>query len=141
MILLDTNVISELMRPAPDERVAEWMQSLGSEPLCTSAITISEIVYGLERLPDGQRKQGLWDRFQVFVGPDSDLPILAFDESAAIFTGEFRNVREVLGAHAHTSDMMIAGIAAANEATLATRNTKDFEKLPITKIDPWSMSS
>lgn len=137
MILLDTNVISELMRPAPNERVAEWLKSLGPTSLCTSAITISEIVYGLERLPDGQRRQSLWDRFQAFIGPDSGLPILPLDEAGAIFAGQFRYKREAAGSHAHTADMMIAGIASANDAALATRNVKDFAGLGLEIINPW----
>ena len=137
MILLDTNVISELMRAEPDTRFANWLQSLGDEALCTSAVSISEVIYGLERLPDGKRKQSLWDRFEAFMGPESGFPIFAFDEAAAILAGRFRHQREQAGLHAHFADMMIAGIADANGLSIATRNVKDFEGLGVDLINPW----
>ncbi len=137
MILLDTNIISELMRPAPAETVAQWMSRLGDEPLATTAITVSEIAYGLDRLADGQRKQTLWQRFQEFIAPEGGLPILPFDEDAALVGGQYRALRECQGVHAHPSDMMIAGIAGSVGAQLATRNVKDFSGLPISLINPW----
>ena len=137
MILLDTNVISELMRGSPEPRVASWLQALQSEPISTSVITLSEITYGLEKLPDGRRKQSLWDRFDTFIGPESGFTILPFDEAAAILSGRFRQQREAAGLHGHVEDMMIAGVAFANEASIATRNVKDFEGLGVTLINPW----
>ena len=138
MILLDTNVISELMRPAPDQRVRAWLDDLGSSALATSAVTITEIVFGLNRLPDGKRRSALIDRFDALVlGPPS-LPILPLDEASGRFAGEFRALRERLGLGSSPSDMMIAGIAMANGARFATRNTADFSGLPIDLLDPWA---
>ncbi len=137
MILLDTNILSELMRPAPAPLIGQWMSRLGDTPLATTAITISEIVYGLERLEDGRRKDELISRFDQFIAPDGELTILPFDEDAALICGQYRALRERQGLHAPPSDMMIAGIAGALGADLATRNTKDFAGLPITLVNPW----
>jgi len=137
MILLDTNVISELMRPSPDPGVARWLQSLGDEPLATTVITVSEIVYGLERLEDGRRKQGLQERFEAFIAPGSGLAVLMLDAESARLAGMFRARRESSGQHAHPSDMFIAGIAGAQDIALATRNTKDFSGLGLQLVNPW----
>lgn len=138
MILLDTNIISELMRPEPAPVVEQWLQSVGDRPVGTTTITISEIAYGLDRLPTGQRKQSLWNQFDMLTGMESGLPIFAFEHEAALLCGLYRAKRENSGAHAHASDMMIAGIAGMNEATLATRNSKDFSGLPIEIVNPWN---
>ncbi|MBB34856.1 MAG: VapC toxin family PIN domain ribonuclease [Hirschia sp.] len=137
MILLDTNILSELMRPAPSPAVEQWLGRLTDTPLATTAITVAEIAYGLERLEDGNRKQDLWARFDQFIDPTSDLAIFPFDEDAALVCGQYRALRESQGQHAHASDMMIAGIAGAIGADLATRNVKDFTGLPIGIINPW----
>lgn len=137
MILLDTNIISELMRPAPDAMVRHWLEALGDEPLAVSVITISEIVFGLERLENDRRKQDLQARFEAFVAPDSGLTIFPLDEDSARLAGAFRALRVSSGQHGHASDMFIAGIVGANGTSLATRNTKDFSELPIELLDPW----
>jgi predicted nucleic acid-binding protein len=138
VILLDTNVLSELMRPVPDLRLRPWLSSARPTPLATSAVSIAEIVFGLSRLPDGRRQNELAERFELLlVGPPA-LPVLGLDEQAARLSGEFRAVRESRGLGAAVSDMMIAGIAVANGARLATRNTRDFTGLPLTVVDPWA---
>jgi toxin FitB len=134
MILLDTNILSELMKPRADERMRDWLLSLGDERLATTAICIAEIEYGLHRLPEGKRREDLRARFAQL---SSALNILPLDETAATQAGRFRAQRESLGLAATASDMMIAGIAAASGAVLATRNTRDFAQLPLTLIDPW----
>ena len=137
MILLDTNVISELMRPEPDPVVAQWLLTFDDEPLGTTVITVSEIIYGLERLENGRRKQGLQERFEAFIAPGSGLSILALDPESARLAGMFRARRESGGQHAHPSDMFIAGIAGANSMELATRNTRDFSGLGLHLVNPW----
>jgi predicted nucleic acid-binding protein len=138
MILLDTNVVSELMRPVPDPKVRAWLNGLGATPLATSAVTIAEIVFGLARLPDGNRRLELMERFDALVLGPPALPVFALDETAGRFAGEFRAVRETLGLGSSTSDMMIAGIVMANGASLATRNVADFTGLPIGVVDLWA---
>lgn len=137
MILLDTNVVSELMRPAPDPKVRAWFGGLGAAPLATSAVTIAEAAYGLARLPDGKRRSELMEQFDALIFGPPTLPVLGLDEQAGRLAGEFRALRESLGLGSSPSDMMIAGIAAANGASLATRNAGDFSGLPIGVVNPW----
>lgn len=138
MILLDTNVVSELMRPAPDAAVQRWFAGLGADTLATTSICLSEIVYGLSRLPHGQRRIALFEKLEIFVGPDSGLPVLALDDAAARESGRLRAMKEAMGKAAASSDMMIAGIVLAMGAALATRNVRDFDGLGLNLINPWS---
>jgi predicted nucleic acid-binding protein len=138
MIVLDTNVVSELMRPVPDQRIRTWLTVAGSAPLATSAITIAEIVFGLTRLPDGKRRSELLDSFDALIFGPPALPVLALDDNAARLAGEFRALRERRGLASSPSDMMIAGVAMAHGASLATRNVADFSDLPISVVDPWA---
>jgi predicted nucleic acid-binding protein len=139
MIVLDTNVVSELMRPRPDPAVARWLSALGGEPLTTTAITVAEIIYGLQLLPAGKRRKDLEDGFAGLVGDLTGvLSVLPLDETAAREAGRFRAARQAKGLASQPSDMMIAGIAAGAGAGLATRNIRDFSDLPLTVIDPWA---
>ncbi len=133
MIVLDTNVLSELMKARPDAQVGVWMQSI-DETVATTAITVMEIEYGLRRLPDGRRKVDLGHRFAALA---TVLTVMPLDDIAAYRAGQFRALREAEGFAPHPSDMMIAGIAASAEARLATRNVKDFQGLPLQLVDPW----
>lgn len=135
MIVLDTNVVSELMKPDPDQRVRAWLRRRADDLLCLNAITVSEIVFGLERLPAGRRRSDLLSRFDTFA---EALTVLPMDEIAAREAGRFRALRERAGLAAPPSDMMIAGIVSVAGADLATRNARDFGSLPITVLDPWA---
>jgi predicted nucleic acid-binding protein len=134
VIVLDTNVVSELMRASPDPHVRDWLAQLGDAPLTTSAITVAEIEYGLQRLAEGRRRADLTARFETFIGA---LTVLPLDEAAARLTGRLHALRDAAGLPSQPSDMMIAGIAVAHDAALATRNVKDFVGLPVQIIDPW----
>ncbi len=134
MIVLDTNLVSELMKPAPDEQVQKWLLSIGGQTITTTAITVMEIEYGLQRLPDGRRRSDLQDRFVALIAA---LTVLPLDDIAAQRAGQLRAMRDSIGSPATASDMMIAGIVTISGATLATRNVKDFEGLPIQIVDPW----
>jgi len=138
MILRDTNVVSELMRPAADPKVRSWFGGLGAAPLATSAVTIAEVVFGLDRLPEGKRRSDLLERFDALIFGPPNLPVLGLDEQAGRLAGEFRALRGSLGLVSSPSDMMIAGVAMANGASLATRNVDDFSGLPISVVNPWS---
>ena len=137
MILLDTNVVSELMRPAPNPKVRAWLGGLGATPLSTTAVTLAEVVFGLARLPEGKRRSDLIERFNALISGPPALPVLGLDEQAGRLAGEFRALRESLGLGSSPSDMMIAAISAANGGSLATRNVADFAGLPISVINPW----
>ena len=138
MILLDTNVVSELMRPVPDPKVQSWLTGLGETPLATSAINVAEVVFGLCRLPDGKRRSSLIERFDALIVGPPPLTVLALDEHAGRLAGEFHAMRDSLGRPSTPSDMMIAGIVMAHGANLATRNIGDFSGLPIAVVDPWA---
>jgi predicted nucleic acid-binding protein len=134
VIILDTNVVSELMRPLPDASVRDWLAQLGDVLLTTTAVTVAEIEFGLQRLPDGRRKGELEVRFETFL---QTLTVLPLDDVAARHSGRLRAIREAAGLPSQPSDMMIAGIAAVSGAALATRNIKDFGQIPIQLINPW----
>ena len=134
MIVLDTNVVSELMKIQPDDKVGNWLRSIGNTTLTTTAITVMEIGYGLQLLPEGHRKVDLVGRCASLI---SALAVLPLDENAASRAGRFQAMRRAAGFVSGASDMMIAGIAESAGAALATCNIKDFEGLPVALINPW----
>lgn len=138
MIVLDTNILSELIRPIPAQEVKNWLlHNTGNEVLVITVITVSEIEYGLARLPDGRRRKALEDRVKALTGAHFDFAVLPFDENAARLTGRLRANREANGLHAQSADIMIAAITAQAGASLATRNVKDFTNTGIDLINPW----
>ncbi len=140
MIVLDTNILSELVRPFPALEIKNWLlNKTANETLATTAITVSEIEYGLARLPDGRRRKDLEERFEMLTGAQFDFVVLPFEEKAARLAGRLRAAREASGLHAHSADMMIAAICALAGASLATRNTKDFTGTGIELINPWEL--
>jgi predicted nucleic acid-binding protein len=141
MIVLDTNVLSELMRPVPNEAVKTWMLAVEDDLLVTTAVSVSEIVYGLGRLPEGRRRRDLERRFAELTGPSCEMSVLPFDDTAARLAGTLRSENEARGRPAGAADMMIAAIARLADAALATRNRKDFAGTGVTLIDPWAASA
>lgn len=137
MIILDTNVISELMRPAPDAKVEAWLAARDPLKVTTTTITIAEIQRGIHRLPAGKRRKDLETRFAAFIDEAFRDHLLAFDREAAFACGEVAAARERKGLHADPIDMMIAAIAKVSAATLATRNTGDFEACGVLLVNPW----
>jgi predicted nucleic acid-binding protein len=134
MIVLDTNVVSELMKPVLDPVVRDWLSRSSDLPLITTAVTVVEIECGLQRLPAGRRKSGLLARFEDLAGL---LTVLPLDQQAARAAGRLKATREAAGLGSHSSDMMIAGIVSNAGAVLATRNVRDFAHTSIQVIDPW----
>ena len=142
MIVLDTNVLSELIRPAPALEVKSWLlQGTKGEALVTTVITVSEIEYGLNRLPDSRRRKELEERFAALTGAHFEFAVLSLDEEAARLAGRMRGRREAMGLHAQSADMMIAAITALAGASLATRNVKDFTETGIRIVNPWGMTN
>ena len=137
MIVLDTNILSEIMKPVPDAGVKAWLAARDPLDLATTSITIAEIQRGIVRLPRGKRRKGLEERFSAFVEEAFAGRLLSFDKAAAYAFGEVSAARERQGRHADAVDMMIAAIVKTAEATLATRNTSDFEECGIALINPW----
>ena len=136
MIVLDTNVVSELMRAAPAPLVLEWLRQTSSTGLYTTAVTVAEIRYGIARLPDGRRKHELHQAAnEVFAAfPRQVLP---FDLAAATAYADVVAGRERDGNPISGFDAQIAAICRSQAATLATRSTKDFTDTGILIIDPW----
>ena len=126
MIVVDTNVISELTRQAPAPEVVSWLDSLAADEVATTAITAAELLYGVEQLPAGRRET------ELFQGR-----VLSFDEPAASRYAEIVARRERLGRSIGIADAHIAAVCRAIGAILATRNTGDFEDTGIDLINPW----
>ena len=125
MIVLDTNVLSEVLRPAPEPRVVDWLKDQPRTSLFTTTVTRGEILYGIRLLPAGKRRDGLWDAaikiFEIdFAGQVLTFDNVAADESVTQF------------------DALIAGITRSRGAQLATRNVTDFDACEIEVINPWS---
>jgi hypothetical protein len=136
MIVLDTNVVSELMRPSPAPAVLGWLRRQTGSDLYTTAITAAEIRYGIARLPDSRRRGDLARAAdEVFAAfPDQVLP---FDDAAASAYADLVARRERLGAPIDGFDGQIAAICHRHRASLATRNTKDFHDTGLAVTDPW----
>ena len=139
MIILDTNVISEVMRPQPNSQVMLWLKEYSVEELAVTAISIAEISYGLKRLPEGRRP--LQWRFQMFIAQGFRDRIFPFDEKAAEVYAEMVVNRQHIGKPIEVMDAMIAAIALIKTANLATRNTSDFQNCGLKLINPWEISS
>ncbi|MFM9865737.1 MAG: PIN domain-containing protein [Micropepsaceae bacterium] len=143
MILLDTNVLSEVLRPAPDPVVARWL-NLNFADAAVSAVSVLELLGGTAILPAGQRRDILEKAIDRIVRRFAGR-VHAFDEAAARAAARLIEQARVRGKGAHQlpeklADLQIAGTAVAYDLSLATRNTGDFEAFGITLIDPWRMS-
>ena len=136
MIILDTNVLSELMRPAPSDRVLAWFQGFTLAELFTTAITESEIRQGLALLPAGRRRASLE---AVADGMFADLEnrVLPFDSTAAKAFAGLQAARRKAGRAIGRADAEVAAIARSHSARLATRNPGDFAGCGVELIDPW----
>lgn len=136
MILLDTNVISELVRPAPSPAVVSWVAGHRHQ-LALSTVTIAELAYGVEILPDGIRRTTLRRLVQRLVAAYADR-MLAFTERTGWQYGEVMAQARSAGRTMSVTDGMIAAVAMVNGCDLATRNRRDFAILPLRLIDPWA---
>lgn len=139
MIVLDTNVLSELMRPDPDQAVIAWMDSQEPAQLFLTAVTVAEILYGIAHLPDGKRKAGLRERGVAMLQEDFAGRVISFDEAAAAQYAEVVCERQASGRSISMADAQIAAICRTlNGATLATRNSRDFEGIGLDLANPWT---
>ncbi|NWG54038.1 MAG: type II toxin-antitoxin system VapC family toxin [Hydrogenophilaceae bacterium] len=138
MIVLDTNVISEMMRPAPAAQVSAWFSAQAASSLFTTALTQAEILYGIAILPAGQRRDALAAAARPVFDHDFAGRVLSFDSAAAPIFSEIAAARRAAGQPISQVDAQIAAIARSRGASLATRNTQDFADCGIVVIDPWS---
>jgi hypothetical protein len=137
MIILDTNIVATLMHPVPDANVMAWMDRQPRISIWTTAITVLEIQKGIRALPDSRKRRRLNEEFEKLVTDRLDGRIASFDHVAADETATLIAHREKIGKNYDLEDGMIAGIVLARRATIATRNTKHFDDLPITVLNPW----
>ena len=140
MIVLDTNVLSELMREDAAPRVLEWAGSQPTASLFTNCITEAEIFLGLAMLPAGKRRRAL-EGAATGLFSDFDGRVLSFDSEAARVYAEIAAARRRRGRPISTADAQIAAIARSRGGRLATRNTEDFEGCGVEVIDPWQYDS
>ncbi len=137
MIILDTNVLSELMRLKPNIMVINWVNSKPIENLGITAITVSEILYGIGKLSEGKKKKELLSKAESMFEEDFNGRIFPFDELAAVEYSILVLQREKLGLPISMADALIASISMSNDYPLATRNTKDFTNTGVQLINPW----
>jgi hypothetical protein len=137
MIVLDTNVLSEVLRPQPEPRVLAWLDGQPANSVFTTAITEGEILYGIRLLADGQRRRKLWDAATAIFNDDLGGRVLGFDSDAAAHYAEIAASRRAAGRPISQFDATIAAITRSHAASLATRNAKDFEGCGIDVVNPW----
>lgn len=137
MIILDTNVVSEFMRPTPESTVVGWMDDLPRDEVWTTSITVAEISAGIATLPNGVRRKRLIDAFRIAIA-GFDERILSFTAHIAMEYGTIVGTRVRAGRPISVPDAQIAAIAHASGAPLATRNLKDFELTGIEAVNPWT---
>ena len=138
MILLDTNVVSALMRRDPEVAVVSWLDRQPAESVWTTTITVFEVITGLRLMTDGRRRHGLERAFDALLAEELDGRVQSFDAAAAFAAGQIAAQRQAAGRSLEIRDVQIAGIATARRAQLATRNTRHFSDLGIALIDPWA---
>ncbi|MGH3764728.1 MAG: type II toxin-antitoxin system VapC family toxin [Pseudonocardiaceae bacterium] len=137
MIVLDTNVLSELTRQAPDAAVLAWLDSLPTAEVATTAVTAAELLYGVARLPAGRRNRALAEAVHALINDDFRGRVEPFDTHAAAQYAIVVTVREKLGRPITVADAQIAAICRSRDTVLATRNTRDFEDTDIELVNPW----
>lgn len=137
MTILDTNVLSALMRSSPETVVVEWLDRQPADSVWLSSITVFETRFGLALLPKGRRRSGLERAFESVLTEDLANRVLDFDSVAAAAAAQLAAVRQKAGRAVDLRDTLIAGIALARRATIATRNTKHFDGLDVPVINPW----
>jgi len=138
MILLDTNILSEVLRTAPEPRVLDWMGRQAASSLFVTTVTQAEILYGIAILDKGRRRDELAAAALLMFAEDFSGRLLAFDGDAATAFAEIAAARRGMGRPISQFDAQIAAIARSRGAILATRNSRDFEHCGIEIVDPWS---
>jgi toxin FitB len=138
MIVLDTNVLSEALKPSPEETVLRWLAEQNPSAVFTTVITQAEILYGVEMLPSGKKRSRLHAAVERLFADEFPERILPFDSEAALVYPKIVAKRAHLGRPISQFDALIASVCQSRNATLATRNTGDFEDCGLTIINPWN---
>ncbi|WP_192180334.1 PIN domain-containing protein [Mesorhizobium amorphae] len=136
-LLLDTNVLSEVTRPAPNARVLEWLDGLDEDRSFISVVSMAEIRRGVALMDEGRKRDALAEWLARDLPQRFEQRVLSVDEPVALAWGDLMGLAKRRGRGLSSMDGMIAATAIAQELTLATRNTKDFEGFGIELFDPW----
>jgi len=137
MIVLDTNVLSALMRDAPEKAVEDWLDRQPRTSIWTTSITVFELCFGLQIMAAGRRSSALGEKFELLISKFEGR-IAPLDSDAAQRAAELMAIQRKKGRPRDLRDIMIAGIVLARHATLATRNTAHFEDARVPLINPWN---
>jgi predicted nucleic acid-binding protein len=137
-LLLDTNVLSEVTRPSPDARVLEWLDGLDEDRSFISVVSIAEIRRGVALMDEGRKREALAEWLAQDLPQRFEQRVLPVDEAVALAWGDLMGLAKRRGRGLSSMDGMIAATAIAQQLTLATRNTKDFEGFGIELFDPWT---
>jgi len=137
VIVLDTNVLSELMRPVPTERVVRWVAAQPATSLYTTSITQAEILHGILLLPRGRRRTTLQAAAEAMFNEDFDGRVLPFGSQSAVIYASIAVERRRAGRPISQFDAQIAAISRSAGAAIATRNVSDYEGCGVTVINPW----
>jgi predicted nucleic acid-binding protein len=137
MIILDTNVLSALMRQTPNKNVVAWLDKQPRTSIWTTSVTVLEVRFGLQIMAGGKRRSALIQAFAGVLDRIGDR-LVAFDAAAAEQAADLMASRHKKGGPGDLRDTMIAGIVLARHATLATRNTAHFDDTSVPLIDPWT---
>jgi predicted nucleic acid-binding protein len=137
VILLDTNVVSEMMRQQVHPAVDAFIETKRADELFVPSIVVAEILYGVGRLPMGQRRKQIEAKFDAFIQRGFASRILPFDAACAAGYATARTARAQMGRPVEVQDALIGGLALAHGATLATRNISDFDGYGLSLVDPW----
>lgn len=135
--VLDTNVVSELMRPAPSQRVTAWVTGHPGARMCLASVSEAELRYGVAILPPGKRRRQLAEALETMLASDFQNNILSFDSAAARVYADFAAHRRAAGRPIAHADCQIAAVAYSANATLATRNVRDFDGLALDVVNPF----
>ena len=137
MLVLDTNVISEALRPEPDARVEAWLKALPPASVFTTAVSRAEILYGITILPKGRRQAALLTAAVLMFDEDFQGRVLPFDSEAATLYANLASARRQKGLPIAFADAQIAAITLSRGGRLATRNVRDFAECGIELVNPW----
>ncbi len=138
MIVLDTNVLSEALKPAPEQAVLRWLAEQNPQMVFTTAITQAEILYGVELLPTGKRRSRLHAAIERLFVDEFPERVLPFDSNSALVYPKIVATRARMGRPISQFDALIAAVCQSRNATLATRNANDFEDCGFTIVNPWN---
>ena len=139
MIVLDTNVVSELARPRPAPQVVDWVDMQDSADLVITAVTAAEIRAGVALLPNGRRKRQIAERMELLITETFGGYVLAFDVDSSAYYASIIAARSRAGRPISGLDAQIGAVCTQYGATLATRNTTDFDGLDLNLINPWEI--